>query len=160
MNVDCILETMNRHGVNYLLIGGMNFMLRFEGILTYDVDFWIEDAPENLLSCERALVDLDAEWGRTDEDWGRVADRKAGWLSIQGVYSLASREGPVDIFRSVKGLDDWNMCWSRAEKRTTPTGVAYSALGVDDLLRSQEAVPTTGKVEDRLRILRSKTGSS
>jgi len=35
---DRIFETFNRHGVNYLLIGGMNMLLRHGGNLTYDVD--------------------------------------------------------------------------------------------------------------------------
>ena len=38
MNVDHILETLNGHQVVYLLIGGMNFLLRHTPVLTYDVD--------------------------------------------------------------------------------------------------------------------------
>ena len=47
MNIDEILATMNRHGCQFLLIGGMNFMLRHQPILTYDVDLWVEDSDEN-----------------------------------------------------------------------------------------------------------------
>jgi hypothetical protein len=35
MNVDQILETMNRCDAAFILIGGMNFMLRHVPVLTY-----------------------------------------------------------------------------------------------------------------------------
>lgn len=38
MNVDGILRGLNDHGVEYILIGGMNFLLRHRPVLTYDVD--------------------------------------------------------------------------------------------------------------------------
>jgi hypothetical protein len=37
MNVDEILRTLNQEHVDYLLIGGMNFLLRHLPELTYDV---------------------------------------------------------------------------------------------------------------------------
>jgi hypothetical protein len=90
MNVDHILNTLNQHGVSYLLIGGMNFLLRHLPLSTYDVDVWIEDRFDNRRRCETALAALDAEWGRTDADWGPVAKLPAGWLDQQGVFSLNS----------------------------------------------------------------------
>jgi hypothetical protein len=39
MNIDHILQTFNTCEVDYLLIGGMNFLLRHEPVLTYDIDF-------------------------------------------------------------------------------------------------------------------------
>lgn len=101
MNIDLILGTFNRHGVDYLLLGGMNFFLRHQQVLTFDIDLWIEDVPANLRRCEAALAALDAEWGITDADWGLVAQKPAGWLDRQHVYSLHSPHGAIDIFRSV-----------------------------------------------------------
>lgn len=54
MNVDHILATFSKHNVASILIGGMNFLLRHAPVLTYDVDLWIEDTPENLDRCARA----------------------------------------------------------------------------------------------------------
>ena len=34
MNIDRILTELNHHGVRYLLIGGVNFMLRHKPVLT------------------------------------------------------------------------------------------------------------------------------
>jgi hypothetical protein len=82
MNLDRILATFNTHRVPYLLIGGMNFLLRHAPVLTSDVDLWIEDAPENCTRCEQALAELGAEWGTADADWGPVAGKRPGWLVV------------------------------------------------------------------------------
>jgi hypothetical protein len=114
MNVDHILETMNRNGVACLLIGGMNFLLRHQPVTTYDVALWIEDADDNVLRCERALNELAAEWGADDRDWKLVSKRPAGWLKIQPVFCLTSPHGAIDIFRVVQGLDDWKASSKKA----------------------------------------------
>jgi len=51
MNIDHILRTFNACAVEYLLIGGMNFLLRHEPVLTYDIDFWIRDTVVNRGHC-------------------------------------------------------------------------------------------------------------
>ena len=48
MNVDHVFQTLNHHEVAYLVIGGMNFLLRHVPLLTYDIDVWIEDSAENI----------------------------------------------------------------------------------------------------------------
>ena len=69
MNVDRIIKTLNQHGVDYLLIGGVHFLLRHKPQLTFDVDIWVDDNKKNLLRCEKALNSLNAEWGATERDW-------------------------------------------------------------------------------------------
>jgi hypothetical protein len=61
VNVDQILAALNQHDVRYLLIGGMNFMIRHQPILTYDLDVWIDDSHQNRACCEAALSELGAE---------------------------------------------------------------------------------------------------
>ncbi|MFM7138249.1 MAG: hypothetical protein ACKO1M_14480 [Planctomycetota bacterium] len=51
----------------------MNFLLRHEPVLTYDVDFWIRDTAAYLDRCDKALRQLDAAWGPTEQDWRTVA---------------------------------------------------------------------------------------
>jgi len=154
MDVDHILDTMNRHSVECLLIGGMNFLLRHAPVLTYDVDLWIADTPANRRRCEAALAALQAEWGATEDDWGPVAARPAGWLDCQALYCLTSPAGAVDIFRAVKGLDDWAAAYARAVSGVTAGGIAYRGLSDADMLRSQEALPAAEQKPERLLRLR------
>lgn len=141
MNVDYILETLNRHDVACLLIGGMNFLLRHAPILTYDVDLWIEDTARNLDRCVRAPAELDAQWGASESDWRPVAERTPDWIRTQQVFCLTSPHGAIDVFRSVKGLDDWSSCRRRACAGRTAAGGAFWELSDEDMLRCQMALP-------------------
>jgi hypothetical protein len=154
MNVDHILATLNRHEVRYLLAGGMNFLLRHEPVLTYDVDLWIEGSAGNLRACEAALSALEAEWGRTEDDWQPVSKRKPGWLGKQEVYCLTSPHGAIDIFLHLKGLADWNHSAGRAVSGKTAAGVAYRGLCDEDMLESEEALDEGAQRPDRIRVLR------
>ncbi len=153
MNVDHILKTLNAHQVAYLLIGGMNFLVRHAPLLTYDVDVWIEDAPENLRRCERALGELQAEWGASDDDWGPVADKPAGWLR-QPLFCLTSPHGSIDVFRSVKGLGSWAASRAKAYAGETAGGVAFVGLSDADMLESQMALPEGERNQQRIRVLK------
>lgn len=153
-----ILETFNRHEVEYLLIGGVNFLLRHEPVLTFDVDVWIRDEPTNRQRCEQALVDLDAAWGRDDADWRPTRDRESGWLELQAVFSLTTAAGALDVFRAVRGLSSWETCRARADRRTTPGGTPYWSLSDRDMLACQLALDETQRKQDRIRALRLALG--
>ena len=128
MNVDQIFEIFNRHQVRFLLIGGMNFYLRHEPVTTLDVDLWIEDSPENRRRSEIALSDLHASWGETESAWEDVAHKPPGWLDRQSMFCLLSPAGALDVFRHVRGLDDWERSFENAIRETTPGSVRYGAL--------------------------------
>ena len=154
MNQERIFECFNNHEVNYLLIGGMNMLLRHGGNLTYDVDLWIEDTEENLLRCHQALVELDASWGKSDADWGPVAQKTPAWLKQQGVVCVLSPFGSIDIFRSVEGLSSWSECRRRAIEAKTSQGIAFLALSDEDMLKCQTALPEKEQKQDRINFLR------
>lgn len=154
MNVDRILDMLNRHEVEYLLIGGMNFFIRHRPVATFDVDVWIADTTLNRSRCEAALRDLDAAWGADEQAWGPVARLAPGWLERHGVYCLTSAAGDIDIFRSVKGLADWSDCARRASTSTTKSGVSFRGLSDRDMIACQEALPEGQRRVDRVLYLR------
>jgi hypothetical protein len=153
MNVDDILRAFNDRQVAYILIGGMNFLLRHAPILTFDVDIWIEDSAENRDRCEDALGALDAEWGATDADWGLVAAKQPGWLQRQTLFCLTSPSGSIDVFRAVKGLESWAACRERAYHGETAGGTAYWGLSDEDMLRSQTALDQNEQKQQRIQTL-------
>jgi hypothetical protein len=155
MNVDRILDTLNRHQVAYLLIGGMNFLLRHKPVLTYDVDVWIEDTTENLHRCEAALADLEAEWGATESDWKPVAGHPRGWLRTQALFCLNSPHGAIDVFRRVKGLEEWHTCATRALRESTASSVPYRGLSDADMLQSQLALDEHERNHERIATLKA-----
>jgi hypothetical protein len=155
MNIDIVLQTMADFKVDYLLIGGVNYLLRHEPELTYDMDFWIADTPDNRSHTNSALQKLKAEWGATESDWRPVSENPA-WLEKQGVYCLSSPFGAIDIFRDVKGLEgEYELCKRRSILSKTPSGVAYYALSDADMLACQVALPPALQKVKRIETLRS-----
>jgi hypothetical protein len=155
VRIDEILRELNDHGCQYLLIGGMNFMLRHEPKLTFDVDVWIEDSQENRRRCEAALIALQAEWGPTDDTWGPVANLPTGWLDQQHVYATLTAFGALDIFRSVQGLDDWQVCWARGFDGLTKENTPYRGLSDEDMLQCQLALAAHQQRKERMQTLRT-----
>lgn len=158
MNVDRIFEALNACGVEYLVIGGMNYMLRHEPVLTYDVDIWIRDTDDNRARCEQALSQLGASWGESEDDWGPVKDLAAGWLGRQALFCLTSPEGSIDVFREVRGIDDWVIARAGTQAEQTAAGVPYFGLSDADMLRSQLALDASGQKQDRIRRLEEAVG--
>lgn len=158
MNIDHILKTMNEQGVACLLIGGMNYLLRHEPALTYDVDFWIRNDDENLRKCEKALAGMQAQWGHDDNEWRDVSGMKPGWLGRQSVYCLTSPHGSIDIFLAVDGLGDWDASDRQAVSGRTQSGVAFKGLSDADMLRCQMALPESARKAGRINVLRKAMG--
>ena len=149
-----MLRALNGEPVDYLLIGGMNFLLRHRPELTFDVDIWVRDDAANLEALNRALRALGAQWGRTEAEWKPVADDWR-WLQHQGLYCLTTKHGALDVFRDVRGLEGrYAECRNRAVPATTGTGVAFLALSDADMLVCQEALPVAERNERRIEVLR------
>src|SRR5689334_18784905 len=128
MNVDEILRALNDEHADYLLIGGMNFLLRHVPELTFDVDIWVLDDADNLARLNQSLRQLGAEWGATEQAWKAVPE-DWHWLSSQSVFCLTTRHGALDVFRDVRGLEErYAECRARAVPSQTAGGVSFLAL--------------------------------
>jgi len=160
VNADIILAAMNERGVDYLLIGGVNFMLRHEAVLTFDIDLWIEDTEANLARCEQALAALGAEWGESDETWQPVSQKQPGWLSRQMVYSLNSPHGAINIFRAVTGLPDWASSRKTAVREATGAGSVYYGISDRDMLACQFALEADLQKQYRIQSLQRHLGEA
>lgn len=154
MNVDHILRTLNESQVDYVLIGGMNFLIRHLPELTFDVDIWVQDTVENRTRLNRCLRLLGAEWGRTEAEWRPVSDDPR-WLESQGVFCLTTTHGALDIFRDVRGLEGkYRECKARGVPTTTAAGVSFIGLSDPDMLACQEALPPHERKTRRMEVLR------
>lgn len=154
MNVDRILQTLNEAGVDYLLIGGMNFLLNHRPELTFDVDVWVRDDDTNLTNLNQALRRLEASWGPTETTWGPVPKDPA-WLKQQSLFCLTSDSGALDIFRQVLGLESrYDECRKSAAAKTTGSGVAYLSLSDRHMLACQLALPIAEQKQARIQVLR------
>jgi len=154
MNVDAMLLVLNEEQVDYLLIGGMNFLIRHLPELTFDVDIWARDEEENLRRLNRALRRLGAQWGRTEAEW-RPVPEDPGWLQLQTIFCLTTDHGALDVFREVRGLEGrYAECKARRVRTETAAGVACPCLSDRDMLACQEALPPSEQKTRRMEVLR------
>jgi hypothetical protein len=154
MNVDEILRALNEERVDWLLIGGMNFLLRHLPELTFDVDVWVRDGGENLSRLLRALRRLGAQWGRTEAAWAPVPEDWR-WLESQSVFCLTTEHGALDVFRDVLGLEGrYRECKARSVAAQTAGGIPFRGLCDQDMLASQEALPPGEQKLRRMEALR------
>jgi hypothetical protein len=158
MNTDVILGAFDRHGVDAILIGGMNFLLRHQPVLTFDIDFWVRDSDENLVRVIAALRELGAEWGRDEKSWTPISNDTA-WLLTQSVFCLTSSHGAIDIFCEVRGLErQYESCHRRSRVETTSSGIRYRSLSDEDMLACQLALPEAERRLDRVAFLQKHLG--
>ena len=155
INVNAILQALNARGADYLLIGGMNFALNHEPVLTFDVDVWVRDDPANLHALNAALGDLGAEWGPTEATW-RAVPPDAAWLERQAIFCLTTRQGALDVMRSVKGLEGrYAECRAAARPRRTGANTAYLSLSDAHMLDCQLALEEHERKPARIATLRA-----
>jgi hypothetical protein len=154
MNVDEIFNALNDEQVDYLLIGGVNFLLRHLPEVTFDVDVWVRDESTNLERVNRALQKLGAEWGASENEWHAVPN-DWHWLQRQGCFCMTTRHGALDVFRDVRGLEGrYEECRAAAVPSATTNGVRYLALSDANMLACQEALPLAERKQKRVEVLR------
>ncbi len=148
-----IFQVMNSHAVQYLLIGGLNYFLRHRPVSTQDVDLFVESSRDNLTRCEAALSELDAEWGKVDDDWSPTRLKPNGWLAGQSVFCMLTSRAPLDIFLSVPGITSFAEANARAALVVTRDGINIRCISTTDLLACQMALPEHQRRQDRVNHL-------
>lgn len=128
------LESLNREGVVYVVIGGIAVLAHIPYRTTRDLDVLIEPTLENAERARRAV----AAWGSFEPDYS-PADFIAGdILSFGGLLR-------VEIHSRVPGVE-WNDVWKgRVEGELL--GVPAFFAGLDELIRMKRA---TGNAEKDL----------
>jgi hypothetical protein len=145
MNVDNILGRLSAEKVDYLLIGGMNFLLRHQPELKFDVDVWARDTPANLQRLNLALRALGGAWGPTEKQWAPVPEDWR-WLEMQTVFCLTTDHGALDIFREVRGLEGrYEECRKAATRAKTASRVPFISLSDEHTLVCRNALPAPGR---------------
>jgi hypothetical protein len=134
-----IFATLNRHGVDYVAIGGIAANAHGSRRLTLDVD--IIPAPEepNYERLAAALDELDAPALATDSEFRELDPRDSFDLARARVLKLATTAGDLDILNGAPGAAPYEDLRRRAievEVRGTPVNIA----SLDDVIAMKRAV--------------------
>lgn len=93
----CIFECLNRHAVDYILIGGLAAALHGSPALTNDADILPSPTPENIRNLSAALRDLNARLRSPDDPEGIVFDPHPALLTSMATLNMTTRCGDLDL---------------------------------------------------------------
>jgi hypothetical protein len=157
-----IIAALERHGVRYVVIGGLAATLHGSPVMTTDADICPDRERDNLQRLARALVELRARIRTPGVPEGLVFACDAAFLSrIEVALNLMTKFGDLDLSilpSGTSGFEDLRQHAVTMSLMGRPVAVASLA----DVIRSKEAAnrPKDQIALPALRLLlqRSKTG--
>jgi predicted nucleotidyltransferase len=140
-----LAETLNRHGVDWVLIGGMAVMLYGADYLTSDCDLAFDKTKDNLLSLKGALEELGARPIRASENGPFELDFS---ILMSPFMHLKSEAGPIDLINRLPNIDSYEEL-ARNALKVEIEGVEIRIASIDDIIRLKT---DTGRERDLLHI--------
>ena len=135
---DELFACLDRHGVRYVLIGGLAAVLHGSPLPTLDADICPARAPDNLGRLAAALDEIDARIRTADAPDGIGFPRDAVFLARVDLLNLVTRLGDVDLSFTPSGTTGFDDL-SRHAVRFNIRGTAISVASLEDVIRSKEA---------------------
>jgi len=143
-----ILRSLERHGVRFVVIGGLAAVIHGSPYVTTDVDITPQRDPRNLERLATVLDDLDARIRTESVPEGLPFDRSAAFLANVSMLNLTTRAGDLDISlvpAGTRGYEDLR----RNAVIVELGGVRTSFASLQDVVRSKEAA---GRAKDLLAL--------
>jgi hypothetical protein len=138
LDADAMFGCLDRHGVRYVLIGGLAAVLHGSPLPTLDADICPALDPDNLRRLALALEELDARIRSADAAGGGAFPRDAAFLGGIELLNLVTRAGDLDLAFAPAGGAGYEQLAPRAlSVRIRDVTIAVAAL--EDVIRSKEA---------------------
>lgn len=137
--VEELVELLDRHGVEFVLIGGQAEVLYGGERVTYDVDVCPRWTPENLARLAAALAEIHPRMRglRAGDEVPLRAD--AALLGGSTIWTLSTDLGDLDLLRVVEPLGEYDAVLP-GSIRIDLDGVPLVVIGLDDLIASKKAI--------------------
>lgn len=135
---DAILGVLERHGVRFVVIGGLAATLHGATTVTFDVDVVPEASLGNLERLSAALDELEARVRVEGIEGGLPFEHDARSLRMLDMLDLVTKHGDLDLSFHPTGLptfEEWN---AQATEREA-LGVHFRLASLADVVRSKEA---------------------
>jgi predicted nucleotidyltransferase len=132
-----IVELFERHGVEFMVIGGQAEALFGSPRITYDVDLCYRRDAENLQRLAAALQELTVTLRGAPPDLPFRIDARA--LALGSNFTFNTPLGPLDLLAWVEPHGNYESLVKRAERY--PLGQTYvRTISLDDLIRVKEHI--------------------
>lgn len=127
-----LLRTLNRHGVDFLVVGGVAAVLQGAPLSTFDWDVVHRRDPENI---ERLLTALGALRARYRTLRTRVLKPQHSHLMSSGHQLLSTRYGPLDLWGEIGARRGSSELVKESTTISIGRGFRVRVLGLDALIR-------------------------
>jgi hypothetical protein len=138
LDIEAILRTLDRHGVEYILIGGLAARLHGSPLLTDDVDITPAAQKSNVQRLVAALRELGAELRVAGIDDGLHFDFDEESFHSTTAMTLTTRDGPLDLCFQPAGTGGFPDLTEHAEEYEV-FGLTIRVASLDDIIRSKQA---------------------
>lgn len=133
-----VFETLNRHGVDYIVIGGFAVIAHGHVRATKDVDIVASDDRENLERLAAALRELGARLRGVTTEHLPVDPTNTQDLGNGANWTMVTDAGWVDFMAAPPGAAPYQRVRERAVRRRV-RDVDIPIVGIDDLVRMKRA---------------------
>ena len=141
------LGALKRHGVRFVVIGGVAGRLWGSPTLTNDVDVCYERSAANLARLAGALIELGATLRGVDDDGPSLLDART--LERGQNFTFTTRLGPLDVLGLPSGVGGFEELAANAVAFDLGDGVVVEVCDLDDLIRMKRAA---GRPKDRIEL--------
>jgi hypothetical protein len=138
LDAPTILAILDRHHVDYVVVGGYAAQLHGSTRVTTDIDLTPDRTPANLARLAAALRDLGGGIRVDDLDHGLSFDTSPEALAGTKTLNLRTAHGDIDLTFEPDGTDGYRDLIRNADHHTIGTLHVYVAA-LADLIRSKTA---------------------
>jgi hypothetical protein len=142
-----IIRVLQRHDVQFVLIGGIASQLRGSPTITQDLDICYARDKTNLERLAAALHQLNAKLRGVKEDVPFRLDARA--LLNGDSFTFTTDFGAFDCLATPSGTGGYSDLKQAAEAIPVGSGRAVWVCSIDDLIRMKRAA---GRAKDRIEI--------
>lgn len=145
LDVDRIVTTFRRHGVDFVVIGGIAVLAHGHPRATFDLDFVADLTADNMDRLAAALTELGARVRGVDAELLDVDPRDPDQLASGANWTLVTAAGWLDFMPGAKGVRDYRAV---AADAAPVRGGAFRVVGLDDLIRMKRASGREKDIDD------------
>jgi len=139
-------RTLERHGVRFVVIGGLGARLHGSPTVTNDLDVCYDRAPENLERLAAALRELGAELRGVVDDVPFRLDART--LAAGDHFTFTTTAGNLDVLGSPAGVDGF-AALARSAVPFEVEGLTVPVASIDDLIAMKRAA---GRPKDLIEV--------